>query len=331
MKYNIVFDIKKSPWGGGNQFLRALKEELLQNKLYAEKIENADIILFNSHHHLNHIIRLKFKYPEKVFIHRVDGPIFSIRDRDLIIDKFIFRVNKMIADGTVFQSEYSYNKSESLGLKCFNKKKIIINAPSRNFKAFKKNLFPLKPVIIINSWSPNFNKGFKTYKFLDENLNFNDFEVKFIGNSPIRFKNINNIGPLSSEKLKNELLSSQIYLTASINDPCSNSLIEAIHCGLTPIAINSGGHPEIINNDKFIFDNNKSLLSILEKIKNSEISYKNNLPSIEIVSDQYYSFSCEFKSVMKKNISKFEMHILLIESFFLNIRLKILGYLKNLT
>lgn len=329
MKFNIVFDIKKGPWGGGNQFLRALKEELILKKHYQDKIENADIILFNSHHNLNQIIRLKHQYPNKIFIHRIDGPIFSIRDKDLMIDKFIFRVNKMITDGTVFQSVYSYNKSESLGLNIFNKKKIIINAPSRNFKVLKKKLFPLKPIIIINSWSPNFNKGFKTYKFLDENLNFNDFEVKFIGNSPIRFKNIINIGPLSSEKLKNELLSSHIYLTASINDPCSNSLIEAVHCGLTPIAINSGGHPEIINDDKFIFDDNNSLLSILEKIKNVEISYNHNLPNIEVVTAQYYSFSCEFKSVMKKNISKFEMNILLIESFFLNIRLKILGYLKS--
>ena len=325
----IIYNIKKGPWGGGNQFLRALKEELVQNKLYTEKIENADIILFNSHHHLNHTIRLKFQYPKKVFIHRVDGPIFSIRNKNLIIDKFIFRVNKIIADGTIFQSNFSFKKSQSLFLKTYNKKRIIINAPSNVFSSNKNNQFYEKPTIIINSWSPNLNKGFKTYKFLDENLNFDDFEVKFIGNSPIRFKNIINIGPLSSEKLKNELLSSHIYLTASINDPCSNSLIEAVHCGLTPIAINSGGHPEIINDDKFIFDDNNSLLSILEKIKNVEISYNHNLPNIEVVTAQYYSFSCEFKSVMKKNISKFEMNILLIESFFLNIRLKILGYLKS--
>ena len=34
----INYNIKKGPWGGGNQFLRALKEELVQNKLYTEKI-----------------------------------------------------------------------------------------------------------------------------------------------------------------------------------------------------------------------------------------------------------------------------------------------------
>ena len=56
MKFNIVFDIKKGPWGGGNQFLRALKEELILKKHYQDKIENADIILFNSHHNLNQFL-----------------------------------------------------------------------------------------------------------------------------------------------------------------------------------------------------------------------------------------------------------------------------------
>lgn len=325
----IIYNIKKGPWGGGNQFLRALKEELLQNRLYAEKIENADIILFNSHHHLNHIIRLKFQYPEKVFIHRVDGPIFSIRNKDLIIDKFIFRVNKIIADGTIFQSNFSFKKSQSLFLKVFNKKRIIINAPSSIFRSTKKNQFYEKPTIIINSWSPNFNKGFKTYQFLDENLNFNEFDVKFVGNSPINFKNIKNLGPLNTDNLINELLSSNIYLTASVNDPCSNSLIEAIHCGLIPVALNSGGHPEIVKDDKLIFDSNENLVSILKSIKQKQINYTNNLNNIEVVAKEYYFFSKEVKEEKTKNISKFEMYLLLLESFILNFKLKVLGYINK--
>lgn len=325
----IIYNIKKGPWGGGNQFLRALKEELLQNRLYTEKIENADIILFNSHHHLNHIIRLKFQYPEKVFIHRVDGPIFSIRNKDLIIDKFIFRVNKIIADGTIFQSNFSFKKSQTLFLKVFNKKRIIINAPSSIFRSTKKNQFYEKPTIIINSWSSNFNKGFKTYQFLDENLNFNEFDVKFVGNSPINFKNIKNLGPLNTDNLINELLSSNIYLTASINDPCSNSLIEAIHCGLIPVAINSGGHPEIVKHDKLIFDSNENLILILKSIKQKQINYTNNLNNIELVAKEYYSFSKEVKEEKTKNISKFKMYQLLLESFILNFKLKVLGYINK--
>ena len=325
----IIYNIKKGPWGGGNQFLRALKEELVQNKLYTEKIENADIILFNSHHHLNHTIRLKFQYPKKVFIHRVDGPIFSIRNKNLIIDKFIFRVNKIIADGTIFQSNFSFKKSQSLFLKTYNKKRIIINAPSNVFSSNKNNQFYEKPTIIINSWSPNFNKGFKTYQFLDENLNFNEFEVKFVGNSPIKFKNIKNLGPLNTDKLITELLSSNIYLTASVNDPCSNSLIEAIHCGLIPVALNSGGHPEIVKDDKLIFDSNENLVSILKSIKQKQINYTNNLNNIEVVAKEYYFFSKEVKEEKTKNISKFEMYLLLLESFILNFKLKVLGYINK--
>ena len=40
---------RKSPWGGGNQFLKALKKYLKNQKVYTNKLSNADIIIFNSY------------------------------------------------------------------------------------------------------------------------------------------------------------------------------------------------------------------------------------------------------------------------------------------
>ena len=121
-----------------------------------------------------------------------------------------------------------------------------------------------KARIISATFSPNTRKGFEVYKFLDENLDFKKFEYIFAGNSNIQFKNIKNIGCLTSEKLANEMRASDIYITASENDPCSNSLLEAIACGLKVLALKSGGHPELINNENNVFMTQAELLKKLE-------------------------------------------------------------------
>ena len=64
----------------------------------------------------------------------------------------------------------------------------------------------------------------------------------FVGNSPIEFKNIEIIPPVKSKKLSKLLSKNDYFFTASRDDPCSNSLLEALSCGLIPIYIDSGGH-----------------------------------------------------------------------------------------
>ena len=73
------------------------------------------------------------------------------------------------------------------------------------------------------------------------------------------------MGPLNSQNLANKLRQSDIYITASQNDPCSNSLIEALSCGLPCLALKSGGHSEIVNDDNFLFSTKEELL---EKVNN---------------------------------------------------------------
>ena len=58
MKINILFDIATTPQGGGNQFLRGLKAAFKIMGLYSE-IENADIILFNSHQYIDKVLKAR--------------------------------------------------------------------------------------------------------------------------------------------------------------------------------------------------------------------------------------------------------------------------------
>ena len=130
----------------------------------------------------------------------------------------------------------------------------------------KSSLSSQKTKIIATSWSNNWRKGFDVYQYLDQNLDFNRFEFTFVGNSPIGFKNIRHLPPLKSKDLEQELRKHHAFITASLDDPCSNSLIEAIHCGLVPLARDSGGHSQIVGKEGFLFQGNGDIIENLEKV-----------------------------------------------------------------
>ncbi len=104
MKINILFQSKNGPSGGGNKFLKLLKDYFILKKSYEHQTSKADIILFNSHHHINEVIKAKLNYPDKIFVHRIDGPMKLYNDENDQRDKIVYLVNKYIADATVFQS-----------------------------------------------------------------------------------------------------------------------------------------------------------------------------------------------------------------------------------
>lgn len=318
MKINIFFPFSTGPLGGGNQFLKALRNYFIEKKVYEHKAEKADIILFNSHHKINELLKLKQKYPEKIFIHRVDGPVSLIRKNDNYTDKFIYRINNYIANATIFQSEWSKQKNYELGIKHKNHEAIIINAPDLKIfnKIDKTHFKPSGKVrLIATSWSHNMVKGFETYKWLDEHLDFSKFEMTFCGNSPLRFKNIRYLKPLQSNELAKELKNHDIFITASQNDPCSNSLIEALHCGLPAIALNDGGHPEIIGKGGLVFDKKEEIFSCFDKIIENYNTFRENihLPTMEQVGAKYYDF---MTNVFENKTHKKKLHIFTLASIY---------------
>ena len=128
MKIHILYKFVEGPWGGGNQFLKALRDYFREIGVYSETPEEAQVILFNSHHCLEEVLKLKRKHPSKILIHRVDGPVFYVRGRDKIIDEIIFLFNNLFADGTIFQSNWSKKWNYSLGFKKTSFVTTIMNA-----------------------------------------------------------------------------------------------------------------------------------------------------------------------------------------------------------
>ena len=292
MKIYICYDIKDTPHGGANQFLKALKNKFIEKGIYAENPENSDIILFNSHHNINKLVNIKEKYPSKIFVHRIDGPMRLYNDMDDNRDFIVYRLNEL-ANATIFQSQWSYEQNLRLGFYCKAPTIVICNAPDPEIFNTEYNKEKSEKIrLITTSWSDNPKKGFKYYKFLDENLDFNKYQVLFAGRSPTKFKNIKMLGTLPSKELAGHIKASDGFITASENDPCSNSLIEALSCGVPAIALRSGGHPEIVKQGGFLFNDCEDLMKIIEIFSyNIETCVHNiRIESMDEITERYIDF-----------------------------------------
>ena len=316
MFVHILFDFKDGFSGGGSSFLSLLREYFTDNGLYSSSVNHADVVLFNSHHSIKLVLDLKMKYPKKLFIHRIDGPMRlynNLNDRrDLIVNI----ANKYIADGSVFQSNWSRDNNHKMGIIRNNYEAIIINSPNNSFFYPKNKVklnFDSKVKIIAVSWSSNTNKGFEIYSWLDKNLDFDRYEMTFVGNSPVKFKNILLKSPMKQHQLSDELRKNDIYITASKQDPCSNALIEALGCGLPAVALNDGGHPEILSNGGELFNDSSKLLESIDNVSKNYIIYQNNISikSINEIGSQYFDFissayhDLEDKKYIPKKINYF--------------------------
>ena len=114
LKAHIIFNFEETPYGGGNQFLKALRQEFLRCNCYADLARKADVVLFNSHHCLGRVRLAKMLYPRKIFIHRLDG-IMTLTRNDINLDKKIHIFSQNIADGVIFQSEWAREKAKRFG------------------------------------------------------------------------------------------------------------------------------------------------------------------------------------------------------------------------
>ena len=297
MKIFVIYESIDEPTGGGNQFLKMLKKQFAEQGVLGDTAEQSDILLFNSHHFLDKVYSYKKSFANKKFVHRIDGPMRLYNDLSDPRDQQVYFANENFADATIYQSQWSMDKNLEMGLELNKVNTVIQNCaddkiffPKKRDKISEKN----KIRIFSSSWSDHLKKGFNFYKYLDENLDFNSYDYFFAGRSPINFNNINNLGALDSKELSQELRLSDVFVTASQNDPCSNSLIEGISSGLICLALNSGGHPEIVQNKELLFNDETEFFEILKSI--GDHTKKTTIRKPNLVASEYIKF---FKEILK--------------------------------
>lgn len=289
----IFHEYAPPPSGGGHQFMRALENEFRQRGF---QIENnvlsraTPACLFNSFNFDFRRLRRQ-RHDRCRMVHRVDGPICVYRGFDDGTDRRIAAINAKLADATIFQSNYSLRKHQELGLE-FRNPVVIPNAPDPAIfsPAGRVAFDPSRKLRLISvSWSDNINKGAPVYQWLDEHLDWSRYEYTFIGRSPVTFRNIRMIAPVASADLARELRQHDLYITASRNDPCSNSLLEALACGLPALYLNSGGHPEIAGDGGLAFDSPEEIPALLSNVMTHYASFQASIqvPAIAGIASRY--------------------------------------------
>jgi glycosyltransferase involved in cell wall biosynthesis len=292
---SIFHRFYRPPYGGGNQFLLALRGELERRGLLVENntISNTTrACLFNSFNFdFDRLRRLRRQGCR--MIHRVDGPIGSYRGRDDGTDLRIQAINQELADATVFQSRYSLDAHHALGLK-FKAPVAIMNAVDPGVfhpDGRRSALQGRKIRLISTSWSSNPNKGAATYQWLDRNLDWNRFDYTFVGRSEASFRHIRTIAPVASRELAGLLRQHDIYIAASLHDPCSNALLEALACGLPAVYAQSGGHQEIVGEAGFGFPAPESIPVLLDRLvrEYEDRCRRISIPTLASAADRYLS------------------------------------------
>ena len=290
---SIFHEFEPPPTGGGHQFLRAFWKQAeakglrVENNQISRTTRACLLNSFNFHEPRLSITRRK----SVLYVHRVDGPIDVYRGRDDGVDKNIHAVNLKFADKTIFQSQYSLEKHLSLGME-FKHPTIILNAADPEiFHSHGRVTFSRdrKMRLIASSWSDNVNKGAVVYQWLDEHLDWERFEMNFVGRSPVTFKNIRMLPAVDSYRMAELFREHDVYITASKNDPCSNALIEALTCGLPAVYLQSGGHPEIVKQAGAGFEAAEQIPELLEHLLSQYEVFQAHIsvPSIQEVSEQY--------------------------------------------
>lgn len=331
MKIYIEYEFIDGPYGGANQFLKNLRDYLIRVDSYADNPEEADCILINHTRISKATLKVKQEHPEKLFMHRMDGPVSEHRPRARILDWHSFLLDRMLCAGSVFQSQWTRENCLRLGYVQTGDYAVIHNAPNpdifyRRERQIKEQGDKIR--LISTSWSPNINKGFRYIQYLDEHLDFDKYEYVFVGKSPFEFKNIKMYPPMDSMALAEELGKHDIYIAASRAESCSNALIEAMNCGLVPVALRSGCYPEIVKNDALIFDSNEEIIGRIDEAARYLEEYRARNPyyNIEEIGGQYLDFArqlledtqsgkiCQKKWTGGKQI-KWDLSVLLIRVY----------------
>lgn len=306
IKIHILFPFAEGPLGGGNQFLKALRGYCQQQGVYTDDAAAADVILFNSFHNAPEVMKARRLYPNKVLVHRVDGAgsIYTNRldPRDWIVAAF----NDACADATVFQSHWSKGVVFSQKRQPSRLETIITNAPdpaifnSQNKQPLMENG---KLRLLMASWSPNREKGFDTYLWLDKHMDPTRVDMVFAGQSPVHFNHIRRMGAMDSRALAKVMRQSDIFITASRNETCPNVLLEALHCGVPAIALDSGAHKEILQGAGAIFKDPYDIPLLIDDVCRRYKEYQNamTLPAMDQVGKAYIDFCARaFKAGVSK-------------------------------
>ncbi len=223
-------------------------------------------VLFNSFNFRPELLRA-CQRPGLRRVHRLDGPMLTYRGFDDGTDRIVEAINREFADLSVFQSGFSRDAHREAGL-VVRDGPIIGNAADPGIFRARGDDPPREVLrVFASSWSDNPNKGADVFEWLERNGFGPNVEITFMGRCAVRLERIRHLPPGDSEAVAEALRRSDVFLAASRNDPCSNSVIEALTVGLPVIYRDSGGHPELVGGGGIGFEAPEELPGAWEQVR----------------------------------------------------------------
>lgn len=261
LKISIGMNLQPGPWGGGNQFGRALADYLRGRGCRVSfdlKDADLDLILLtepdrrltiSAYDHRDILRYLLFKNSGAVVVHRLNNSSEARDDHAKVFNKFRIFANQA-ADHTVFVSSWLHQIYVNSGYASPHFSVIHNGADAALWKGPPKEGRPQKFSLVTHHWSNNRNRGFALYETLDRMLAEDAWrgriDFTYVGRTPegFKFQNARYVEPLSGPELAREIQSHDIYVTGSRNDSAPMHAIEGALCGLPVLYLQSGGLPE---------------------------------------------------------------------------------------
>lgn len=259
MKLAIGYHIQDGPWGGGNQFARALAAAAQargDEVCYSLRDPDIDLILltdprgrspqisFDAGTVLRYLIG---RNPRALVAHRINE--CDERKGTRQMNRLLKRAN-YVADHTIFIASWLRDLDLWTGE---GPSSVILNGadPSifndRDDRAWD-GAGPLR--LVTHHWGGNHLKGLDIYQALDRLCADASrpvrLEFSYVGNLPAGAKlpATRLVEPLSGAALADEIAAHHVYVTGSQNEPAGMHHIEGALCGLPLLYRESGALPE---------------------------------------------------------------------------------------
>ena len=264
----MMYRFRPAPYGGSNQFLGALRDELRSRGLHVSDGavgRKTRACLLHSYLVDAEDVRARLHDGLRI-VHRVDGPIAMYRGADDGSDEKIVEINHEFAQATIFQSDWSLEAHRTVGIE-LRDPVVIPNAVDPHvFFAPPQTSLGARIRLIATSWSDNPNKGGETLRWLAGTLDPDRYSLTFVGRVQTDLAPARVVPPLGSEGVAALLRDHDVYLAPSRNDPCSNALLEALACGLPAVYLRSGGHPELVGDAGLGYEDREEIPGLLERL-----------------------------------------------------------------
>ena len=276
MKVAFNKNIVKGPYGGGNivlaQIVKYLQKQGVEVCFNLDKTVDVAVIM-DAREKTCFTFADIFKHKQRGLkvVHRINDN-GRHRENDSKRDLSIIKMDKELADKTVFISKWLQNYFEDKGLK--REDAIVIhNGADRNlFKPIDRNRLKDDSVkIITHHWSRNMAKGYSVYEelsdFCAENSGVASFS--FLGRCPDNCMNrAKRYGAKPYSEIPGFLQGNDVYITASRYESGGCHIVEGMACGLIPVVQRGGGGTEEYAGEYgLFFDNTTELEGILSELR----------------------------------------------------------------